>query len=82
MGHDNDVPHFDRRGHWQRQEGVRQTTQRSRGRKKGVTMEDVKMERDTSVLVNFFLVGGVLTVVLGVTGLVSNKGNPNPKRNV
>lgn len=61
-GFDNDVPHFDQRGHYQTHSTIEKTRHRTR-RKRGVSAEDLDFEGGGSMLFNFFAISGILGIV-------------------
>lgn len=65
QGFDNDVPHFDHRGHYQTHSGIERTRHKAR-RKRTVRVEEAETDRGTSTLVGFVMLSGVLAAVLGV----------------
>lgn len=65
-GWDNDVPHFDRDGHYRTQE---QQEQRRIKRNRG---DSVDYESGGSILIKFALVGGVLSLAYLITTTVEN----------
>ncbi|GIZ43356.1 hypothetical protein CKM354_000658800 [Cercospora kikuchii] len=76
QGLDDDVPHFDARGHFKTHEQIqRERMERNRvrarlRRKQGASFDDVG---GGSMLVNFFVVGGVLGGIAALTGLFNAK---------
>ncbi|KAK4939654.1 hypothetical protein LTR66_014987, partial [Elasticomyces elasticus] len=73
QGQDNDVPHFDRDGHFRTQESVHR---HQRKRTKGVGLGDwgeVEMG-GPSVLFNFIAISGALGVIFAVSGAVMGGG--------
>jgi len=69
-GFDNDVPHFDQRGHYRTHSEIEKTRHRAR-RKKSMTgrNEGVDIDEGSSVLFNFFLVSGALTAIVAFSRL-------------
>ncbi|KAL2355682.1 hypothetical protein BJ546DRAFT_641005 [Cryomyces antarcticus] len=68
-GFDNDVPHFDHQGHRATQESVWQSTQQGRKRRAGSTIGDEFTSNGPSLLVNFVVLGTVLSLVVWIPGL-------------
>lgn len=68
-GFDNDVPHFNQRGHYQTHSTIEQTRNRVR-RKRGVSAEDLGFETNSSVLFNFLAISGLLSVAFLAGGLM------------
>jgi len=64
MGRDDDVPHFDRVGHFKTQE-YQELRRRSR-RRKG---DNVEPETDRGMFVNFVFVGGIIMLAVMIPGL-------------
>ncbi|KAK3680317.1 hypothetical protein LTR37_021342 [Vermiconidia calcicola] len=80
-GYDNDVPHFDQRGHYQTHSQIERT--RHKARRKHVDhirMEAAEADRGTSVMLSFFMLGGVLLAVLGVPMAIGTFMNQRGKR--
>lgn len=77
QGFDNDVPHFDREGHFRTHESVERA--RHRARRKQAAMDDMT-GGGPSMLFNFVLLSGVLTVVFGVTGALFPRGTGDPRK--
>lgn len=72
-GLDDDVPHFDSRGHYQTHSTIEQTRHRARRRASGRaagTGEVGGAERAGDFLFNFLAVSGILVVIFGLSGLV------------
>lgn len=72
-GFDNDVPHFDRRGHYQTHSGLEKGRARIR-RKRGVSAEDLDFEGGASVLFNFVAVSGAVGFIWLASGVMLSKG--------
>lgn len=70
QGFSNDVPHFDRDGHFRTQDAVERNKVK---RRKGVPLDEL---RDTgpSMLFNFILMSGVLTLIFGISGALMGEG--------
>ncbi|CAD0056386.1 unnamed protein product [Aureobasidium pullulans] len=76
-GFNNDVPHFDREGHFRTHDNVMKNRHRSRRRTGGVSTDDIL--NNTSMLFNFVLLSGVLTVIFGVSGMLFRKTDEKKK---
>lgn len=61
-GFDNDVPHFNQRGHYQTHSTIEKMRRRTI-RKRGVSAEDLDLEGGGSMLFNFVLISGILGLV-------------------
>ena len=72
-GFDNDVPHFNQRGHYQTHSTIEKTRHRIR-RKRGVSAEDLDIDSGASMLFNFFAISGVLGIVFFTSGLMLGHG--------
>jgi len=77
-GFDNDVPHFDQRGHYQTHSGIEKTRHKAR-RKRTVREEDLETGTGNSVLFNFAMLSGVLGIIYGVTLSVFGAGSNKKK---
>ena len=66
QGFDNDVPHFDQRGHYQTHNDIERTRHKARRRRMEGRIHEAELEGGTSNLMNFLLVSGVLATILGV----------------
>ncbi|GAB7361427.1 hypothetical protein MBLNU230_g1483t1 [Neophaeotheca triangularis] len=70
-GFDNDVPHFDQRGHFQTQSSIERKRQQGRRRSTIRREEDFEYEGGgNSAGFNFVLLMGVLGVIYGVSGVI------------
>lgn len=74
-GFDNDVPHFDQRGHFQTQSTIERMRQKASERRRRSTVrreEDFEYESGAgnSAAFNFVLLMGVLGVIYGVSGII------------
>ncbi|GAB7355046.1 hypothetical protein MBLNU459_g5644t1 [Dothideomycetes sp. NU459] len=78
QGLDNDVPHFDRDGHFRTHESVERA--RHRARRRQAVAEEMAGGSGPSMLFNFFLLSGVLTVIFGVTGALFRGGAGDARR--
>ncbi|GAB7342213.1 hypothetical protein MBLNU457_g0460t1 [Dothideomycetes sp. NU457] len=67
QGLDNDVPHFDRAGHFRTQEEVQRARHRKRSPGVQNAMDDFENSAKSS-LVSFVVISGVLAVILTVSG--------------
>jgi len=67
---DNDIPHFDQKEHHVRHEKIERTRHRTR-RKVERTLDDLDYSGGNSPLAMFFMMSGVLGVILGVGAFVS-----------
>ncbi|KAL2073160.1 hypothetical protein VTL71DRAFT_10484 [Oculimacula yallundae] len=79
-GHDevNDVPHFDREGHYRTQENQSRRWQRRKGMEdRQVSAEDIPRG---GMLANFFFVGGILSLGILVPTLLFEKFSQSGKR--
>lgn len=87
-GFDNDVPHFDRAGHYRTHENLGSMNERrqaKRTRKQGASFLERESGGGGSTLFSFFVVGGTLLGVVGLTGMVfggptRGKGNVSPAK--
>ncbi|KXT12348.1 hypothetical protein AC579_574 [Pseudocercospora musae] len=87
-GFDNDVPHFDRAGHYRTHENLGSMNERrqaKRTRKQGASFLERESGGGASTLFSFFVVGGTLLGVVGLTGMVlggptGGKGNVSPAK--
>ncbi|KAG9548512.1 DnaJ-domain-containing protein, partial [Aureobasidium melanogenum] len=77
-GFNNDVPHFDRDGHFRTHDNVMKNRHKARRRSDGVTTDDIL--GSTSMLVNFVLLSGVLAVIFGVSGFLFRKNDEKKKK--
>ena len=78
MGEENDVPHFDQKGHYQTHETLEQRRKRMRQRLRR-DENDLDYSGNSSPLFNFFLVSGALAVIFGVSSLILSGGTPKKK---
>lgn len=69
-GYDNDVPHFDHRGHYQTHSEIERTRHKARRKRTDVRVEQAEMDRGTSALFGFVMLSGVLAAVLGVPVMI------------
>lgn len=76
-GFNNDVPHWDREGHFRTHDNVEKTRHKARRRSVNVSTDDIL--NNTSMLVNFVLLSGVLAVIFGVSGVLFQKNNDKKK---
>ena len=76
-GFNNDVPHWDRDGHLRTHDNVEKTRHKARRRSVNVSTDDIL--NNTSMLFNFVLLSGVLTVIFGVSGVLFQKNNDKKK---
>ncbi|KAI5201669.1 DnaJ-domain-containing protein [Aureobasidium subglaciale] len=76
-GYNNDVPHFDREGHFRTHDNVQKNRHRARRRTGDVSTDDIL--GSTSMLFNFVLLSGVLTVIFGVSGILFRKTDNKKK---
>ncbi|KXS96839.1 hypothetical protein AC578_7399 [Pseudocercospora eumusae] len=88
-GLDDDVPHFDRAGHARTHESLgsmNEGRQAKRRRKQGASFLERERGGGASTLFSFFVVGGTLLGVVGLTGMVvggpntRGKGNASPAK--
>lgn len=79
QGFDNDVPHFDQRGHYQTHSTIEKTRHRIR-RKRGVSAEDLDFEGGSSMLFNFIAISGVLGVIILASGAMVGSGGGADRR--
>ncbi|KAL1302848.1 hypothetical protein AAFC00_003180 [Neodothiora populina] len=70
QGYGDDVPHFDREGHRRTHESVERTRHQTKRRTKGEVALDEMRDTGPSMLFNFILISGILTLVFGVSGAV------------
>ena len=70
-GYDNDVPHFDQRGHYQTHSGIERTRHKAR-RKRDVRIDEAEMDRGSSAAFGFVMLSGVLAAILGVPVLIGS----------
>lgn len=79
-GLDQDVPHFDRAGHHRTHTNLDSMSERrqraSRMRKQGASRLERESGGGGSMLFSFFVVGGTILGIMGVTGIVF--GGPKP----
>jgi hypothetical protein len=77
---DNDVPHFDQYGHQVRHEKLDRSRHKARRRVER-TLDDLDYTGGSSPLFQFFMMSGVLGVILGVGAFVSGgTAIPVPKK--
>ncbi|EME84898.1 uncharacterized protein MYCFIDRAFT_207424 [Pseudocercospora fijiensis CIRAD86] len=72
-GFDHDVPHFDRAGHSRTHENLGNLSERrqaKRSRKQGASFREREGAEGGSTLLSFFVVGGTLLGVVGITGML------------
>jgi hypothetical protein len=67
---DGDIPHFDQQGHHVRHEKIERTRHRARRRAER-TLDDLDYSGGNSPLAMFFMMSGVLGVILGVGAFLS-----------
>jgi hypothetical protein len=80
QGVDNDVPHFDQYGHQVRHEKLDRSRHKARRRVER-TLDDLDYTGGSSPLFQFFMMSGVLGVILGVGAFVSGgTAMPVPKK--
>lgn len=78
MGAENDVPHFDQRGHYQTHETLEQRKRQARQRVRR-SEDDLDYSGNSSPLFNFILVSGALGVIFGVSSLIMKSEKPKKK---
>lgn len=66
-GFDNDVPHFDQRGHYQTHSTIERTRHKAR-RRRMVRVEELDFEGGSSVLGRFIMLTGVLVSIFAISG--------------
>ena len=72
QGYDNDVPHFDQRGHYQTHSGIERTRHKAR-RKTTIRVEEAEESaRGSSVAFGFVMLSGVLGIILAVPVIIGN----------
>jgi hypothetical protein len=76
-GFNNDIPHWDREGHFRTHDNVMKNRHKARRRSAGVSTDDIL--GTTSMLFNFVLLSGVLTVIFGVSGILFRKSDDKKK---
>lgn len=80
-GFDNDVRHFDQQGHYRTHSDIERTRHRAR-RKYAQTVREDDLDYGggggSSMMVNFFVISGVLAVIFGFSGALSAYGAGNP----
>lgn len=69
-GFDNDVPHFDHRGHYQTHSTIERTRHKARRKAQEERIDEAEMDRGTSAAFGFFMLSGVLVATLGVPVLI------------
>ncbi|KAJ9642463.1 hypothetical protein H2199_004844 [Coniosporium tulheliwenetii] len=69
-GYDNDIPYWDREGHRRTQEGVESRLQRLRRARSGLGEDGAG---GASMLFNFFLLSGIVGLVVSLPGLFERK---------
>ncbi|KXL44050.1 hypothetical protein M433DRAFT_139301 [Acidomyces richmondensis BFW] len=70
MGFDNDVRHFNQRGHYRTHSEIEKTRHRARRKNSATdTNEGFEVGEGSSVLFNFFLVSGALTAIVAFSRL-------------
>lgn len=77
-GFDNDVPHFDQRGHYQTHSGLEKGRAKIR-RKRGTSAEDLDFEGGASVLFNFIAVSGAVGFIWLASGFLLGRGAGEPR---
>ncbi|GAM84279.1 hypothetical protein ANO11243_022730 [Dothideomycetidae sp. 11243] len=71
-GADNDVPHFDREGHFRTQEGVAKA--RHRSRRPWITEQDVSEAKAAgNSFTGFLAISGVLAIILGLSSMIDKR---------
>lgn len=78
-GFDNDVPHFDQRGHYQTHSTIEKTRHRTR-RPRGVKAEDLDFEGGGNMLFNFLAISGVLGAIFITSGVMLGNGEAEEAR--
>ena len=76
-GFDNDVRHFDREGHFRTHDAVQRNRHRARRRTGGVDAEVIV--GSSTMLSNFVLLSGVLTVIFSISGILFRKPEEKKK---
>ncbi|KAI4732355.1 DnaJ-domain-containing protein [Aureobasidium sp. EXF-12298] len=76
-GFNNDVPHWDREGHFRTHDNVMKNRHKARRRSACVSTDDIL--GTTSMLFNFVLLSGVLTVIFGVSGILFRQRDDKKK---
>ena len=81
MGGDNDVPHFDSRGHYQTHETLEQRRLRMRQRVRRSAEDEAGYGGNGGggPIFNFILVSGILAIGFGVSSLVVGERTPKKK---
>ena len=69
-GFDNDVPHFDQRGHYETHSTIERMRHRAKRKKEVPADDELEYGPGRSVLFNFIMLSGVLAAIYGVSGML------------
>lgn len=80
-GFDNDVPHFDHRGHYETHSGIERTRHKARRKGVGAERDEVNYgQQGNSMLSQFVMICGVLGITYAVTNLMTGLGPADMRR--
>ncbi|KAI7278680.1 hypothetical protein KC345_g5820 [Hortaea werneckii] len=83
QGFDNDVRHFDQRGHQRTHSHIERNRHRARRRSaKGISEAEIDYSGGNPTVFNFVVVGGVLVLILGITKGIFGWGERKGKKKV
>ncbi|KAI7549605.1 hypothetical protein KC331_g3693 [Hortaea werneckii] len=83
QGFDNDVRHFDQRGHQRTHSHIERNRHRARRRSaKGISEAEIDYSGGNPTVFNFVVVGGVLVLILGITRGIFGWGERKVKKKV
>ncbi|KAI7081810.1 hypothetical protein KC356_g8866 [Hortaea werneckii] len=83
QGFDNDVRHFDQRGHQRTHSHIERNRHRARRRSaKGISEAEIDYSGGNPTVFNFVVVGGVLVLILGITRGIFGWGERKGKKKV